>query len=453
MNDNVPQSAKQLFALGSKTEEAVKGLFREHQGVLFDDESLLHTPLIPTKDFGTLATALISTRWADDEAARLVRGYAAVRSTRDIDISLLSRWVLAHPNDAGSALDCMAIEPPQEIEILRVLSRAGSQKLVFLALWRLTQREVVLKRVLRAETADRELQAFPVNLAHRNIIETHRLTNTKGELFLVEKRLTHVLHDGWRAKGVQEGANLLFDMAAAMKYLHDNDRVHGDIKPDNIGMDGGDYVLLDFGICRPIGEFSPDTTATGSLRTRAPELLLTDRYVMPTRVDVWALGATLFAAYVGRYPLIRADERVPRIDHPTERASFEAELRRRAADEWTTWVTLDGVPEQIRLLLDSMLLPDVQRRISSADLLKRVEAELPAFLRRASEKSARTARFSPLDEVQQLERFLATTPLELIPTHKRLDLVARLRDLQWTAGFGPTERQRVATLVHQLGAP
>ena len=239
---------------------------------------------------------------------------------QSLDIPLISRWVLAHPNDPASVALCMDVEPPAEIEIRQVLSRAGSQKLVYLGSWRLTQREVVVKRLLKPDgTADRELESFPLTLSHRNIIETHRLQNSRGELFLVEDRLPEVLDDHWRIRDLQEAANFLYDVGAAIKYLHDHDRVHGDIKPDNIGRRQGDYILLDFGICRPTAEFARDATATGSLRTRAPELLLLDHYVDPPKVDIWALGATLFLAYTGRFPLLGPDEPVPRISDPIRR--------------------------------------------------------------------------------------------------------------------------------------
>ena len=65
-----------------------------------------------------------------------------------------------------------------------------------------------------------------------------------------------------------------------------------------------------------------------------PELFLTDRYAMPTMVDIWALGATVFNAVVGRFPLFDKDEKPPRISHPTERSSFEEELKRRVEHEW-----------------------------------------------------------------------------------------------------------------------
>lgn len=451
--DDIPSSAKALFALGPQTEEAVRALFRPDQAFLFSESELMGPHAALKDDFGSLASALVSTKWGDEAAAELIHGCAAAKAAGwGFDAGLISRWVLHHPNDPQLVLQCMTVEPPKEIEVLKVLSCAGSQKIVYLASWRLTQREVVLKRILRSDgTADRELESFPINLSHPNIIETYRFHNSKGELFLVEERLTEVLNDKWEAKGIQEGANLLYDISAALKFLHDHDRVHGDIKPDNIGKEAGEYILLDFGICRTVKEFVSETSATGSLRTRAPELLIGDRYVDPPKVDVWALGATAFAAYSGRFPLIEKREKVPRVSQPTERSVFEGRLRDRAQQEWDRWVSLESIPDRLQPILRDMLEPDPKKRISSSGLLEHIESELSAFIRGSVEKAARGARFSPLDELRQLERFISSTRSEIIPEHKRMELKARLRDLGGTAGFSDVDRERVTILSDSLG--
>jgi serine/threonine protein kinase len=86
--------------------------------------------------------------------------------------------------------------------------------------------------------------------------------------------------------------------------------VHGDVKLDNIGYYRGHFVLLDFGICRPAGQFAT-ATQTGSLRTRAPEVLLNERSHSALS-DVWALGATVFNFLLRGFPLVGTDEYVPK---------------------------------------------------------------------------------------------------------------------------------------------
>lgn len=65
--------------------------------------------------------------------------------------------------------------------------------------------------------------------------------------------------DDWDSGGIQEAANLLFNISDAVAFLHSQDYVHGDIKPDNIGKEDDNYILLDFGICRRTSEFTKDT--------------------------------------------------------------------------------------------------------------------------------------------------------------------------------------------------
>ncbi len=449
MSDNIPPPAKQLFALGPKTEAAVVELFRTGQGSLFPNAS--DPPFIPEDEFKLLAGALFDQGWSDDQAEQLIQLLTVQKRTgKTVDIPLISRWVLAHPDDAESVALCIEVEPPNEIEIRKVLSRAGSQKVVFLGTWRLTQREVVVKRLLHTDgTANRELESFPLTVSHYSIIETHRLQNAHGELFLVEEKLD-VLDDDFELRDIQEAANLLYDVCSAIKYLHDHDRVHGDIKPDNIGRRHGNYVLLDFGICRPIAEFTGETTATGSLRTRAPELLLTDHYIDPVKVDVWALGATIFAGYNRRFPLLNRREIVPRVSHPIERRRFEEVMAQRVRDEWETRMDCQRIPSELREIVESMLLKDPQERISSGELLNRIERTLPAFLR-ASDKAQHAGRFSPLEELQQIEDYLEDLPDgTLLPSHKRSRLRDRLHELEVTQGFTEAARQKAQQLAFSL---
>jgi len=450
----VPLSAKQMYSLGPRTEEAVRQMFHSPQGSLFPTDRMSGTTL-PRDDFEFLSRALLNPKWSDEQAEELIKSIAVRRAAGEhLDLPLISRWVLAHHNKVSSVLLCMGVDPPPEIQVRRVLSQAGSQKVVFLASWRLTQREVVIKQLLRADgTAERELQSFPLNISHPNIIQTHRLQNSKGEVFLVEELLTEVLQDGREVEGIHEAANLLYDIGAAIKYLHDHSLVHGDIKPDNIGKRQGDFVLLDFGICRPISEFVGEVTATGSLRTRAPELLATDRYTPdPTKVDVWALGATLFSFLEGRFPLIDPDEVVPRVSNPSERIHFEKELVRRATDEWERRVTMEKVPGELRTILTPMLEREVAKRATSAQVLSSVERLLPAFLRGVGEKASKDGRFSPLEELEQIEEYLHSMPSGTpLPSYKRISLRERLKELEVTQGFSVDHTRRAQGLVESLG--
>jgi serine/threonine protein kinase len=411
-------------------------------------------PQKATFDLTPLADAL-STGWSDPQAAALLKNFhEMLQSGKKFDTKALARWARHHPDDSDAVLDCMRLDPPEEIEVIKVLSRKGSQKLVFLAKWRLTLQEVVLKQIISTgESAEkiisRELQSSPLSIVHPNIIETHFLRNPAGERFLVERRLTEVLHDDWDPRGTYEAANLLFDAASAIKFLHDHNLVHGDVKPDNIGKKGSSYVLLDFGICRAREEFTREATATGSLRTRAPELLLTDTYVRPEAVDVWALGATIYKFFAKRLPLIGVQEEVPRISSGNKRNQFEEILRERVVKEWDKWVDLNLIPETMRDLLERMLNIDPKDRISSTDLIPYAEKSLSAFLRSSAQANEYSGRFSPLDELNQIAQYLdgINSDAALVPRHKRQTISARLRELESIHGFGEKETKSLKELL------
>ena len=439
--------AHALAALGQHSDEAIRRHFAvPSQKRLFEavtDDALKQ-----------LARAL-EDKWEDSQVAKLIDNYAeALNQSGDIDIAALCRWVRSHVNNIEAVEQCMTFRPPSDYEVIRVLSTAGSQKLVFLATWRLTQRLVVLKRLLTGSIdanirTQREMRASPLSINHPNIIQTLLDHDLDARPFLVEEYLQHVLNDKWKSNGIQEAANLLYGIADALKHLHDRLKwVHGDIKPDNLGLKDNNYILLDFGLCRPANDIAPDSSATGSLRTRAPEVLIHNRYVDPYGADIWALGATVFNCVAGRFPLTNVDETIPRASSGLPREEFERELRRRAENEWTQRVDLSLIPEPLRAILKGMLDRDPSNRLSANDVIQRAEQSLMAFLRRGSH----TQRLSPIDEYEQLITYTSDpSVIQLMPTLVRQRFIEKLNHLKSIEGFSKEQKAQLDTLLTRLG--
>jgi len=112
-----------------------------------------------------------------------------------------------------------------------------------------------------------------------------------------------------------EMALCIFHIASALEYLHSDDRVHQDLKPNNFLIDNkGKYYLADLGLSlklrttiqRHTVSKSATNIAAGTTPPcyRAPELC--DRSSIGAQpikaTDVWALGASLFELATGELP-------------------------------------------------------------------------------------------------------------------------------------------------------
>ncbi len=142
------------------------------------------------------------------------------------------------------------------------------------------------------------------------------------------------------ARRVTEGL-----MAAHAKNI-----VHRDLSPDNIILRHGkpsDAVIIDFGIAKdtnPGAETIVGNEFAGKYAYAAPEQLSgqTDE-----RVDIYALGALLLAAFNGKAPNI---------------GSNPMEVIQRKAQPLDT----SGVPEPLKSLIDKMTHPDRDARLQTA---------------------------------------------------------------------------------------
>ena len=96
-------------------------------------------------------------------------------------------------------------------------------------------------------------------------------------------------------------------VAKALQYVHEHDRLHLDIKPSNIMVDSSDNaILIDFGASKQYDEVDGENTSTllGKTPGYAPlEQMGNDVVKFLPATDIYALGATLYKALTGVTPL------------------------------------------------------------------------------------------------------------------------------------------------------
>ncbi|WP_093944803.1 serine/threonine-protein kinase [Actinoalloteichus hoggarensis] len=174
-------------------------------------------------------------------------------------------------------------------------------------------KEVLLPVGIPAAAADelrertmREARANAV-LSHPNVVTLFDVARHDGEPFVVSELVpSNSLAEVLTRHGMlaaPEAALVADSVAAALEAAHRAGITHRDVKPGNVlvGRDG-QIKLTDFGIARNVAETT--LTATGLM-------LGTPSYIAPEvasggevtpAADLWALGATLFAAVEGRPP-------------------------------------------------------------------------------------------------------------------------------------------------------
>lgn len=86
-------------------------------------------------------------------------------------------------------------------------------------------------------------------------------------------------------------------------YLHLNNIVHRDIKPDNVILTQFDEVrIIDFNVSRKFYKSQKMMTRTGVLEYQAPEIFINNQY--DEKVDVWSAGIILYTILSGHEPFM-----------------------------------------------------------------------------------------------------------------------------------------------------
>ncbi len=161
------------------------------------------------------------------------------------------------------------------------------------------------------ERSLREARAIAA-LTHPNVVSVYDVARQGADPFVVMELLKgRSLAQVVNKQGPlnSEQAALVADaVAAALDAAHRRGVVHRDVKPGNVMVgDDGQVKLTDFGIARNVSEVTMTSSGLilGTPAFMAPEVA-SGEPVTPTS-DLWALGATLFAAVEARPPYDKGD--------------------------------------------------------------------------------------------------------------------------------------------------
>ncbi|MBM4291743.1 MAG: hypothetical protein FJ138_10090 [Deltaproteobacteria bacterium] len=232
-------------------------------------------------------------------------------------------------------------------------------------------------------------------LQHPNIITVYELGRLRGEVVFVMRRvegqsLKQLIQrlkrdddDMVKEYTLAHKLQVFFKLCQAVAFAHSRGVIHRDIKPSNVMIgDFGDVVLLDWGLCKIIGqEVRSSRSSTERWQTMHGQIIGTPAYMSPEQAlgmidqvspatDVYGLGALLYHFITLHPPFMGKSNR------EVVRKVLQAELtppRERAPEL--------RIPEELeRICLKCLERSADQRYPSAAELARDVQAFLDGGL-------------------------------------------------------------------------
>ena len=164
----------------------------------------------------------------------------------------------------------------------------------------------ILPANAEAEQRERLLAEARVSsrLRHPNLIQVLDVSEENGQLFLVMELLNgctlrDALRDGM-AGGIPRKLAIAREVGSALAYIHANNIIHRDVKPENIFLEtDGKTKLIDFGVAKIEGmHLTGDGFTLGTPYYMAPEQVRGEH--LTPLIDVYAFGVTLYEMLTGR---------------------------------------------------------------------------------------------------------------------------------------------------------
>ncbi|EAX98600.1 CAMK family protein kinase [Trichomonas vaginalis G3] len=170
----------------------------------------------------------------------------------------------------------------------------------------------------------------------------------------------------WEANIMDEkdAKDVFKQLAEGIQYLHNNNIVHRDIKPDNVLIqDDGNVMLCDFSVSKQLSssdELVDDTQGTPAFR--APEEQLTDPFDAK-KSDVWSYGISLYVMIFGHLPY----------DIDFENDNFVQQDIKLSQQILNTEINLERNPpisQELKSLFQAIFVHDPKKRPSISEVLK-----------------------------------------------------------------------------------
>ena len=178
-----------------------------------------------------------------------------------------------------------------------------------------TKERVAIKIIKKkkAKPSDIELVRTEIDVMklchHPNVVHLLDHFENAEYIFIVMEyirggRLTDYMKEKKFNFTEKRAAELIYEIAVGVKYLHKYGIIHRDLKPDNIMLteanDKGHIKIMDFGLSKILGKKEKTSDGFGTLTFVSPEVLVRKPY--NKEIDIWSIGVILYLMLSGDLP-------------------------------------------------------------------------------------------------------------------------------------------------------